>query len=568
MSPDLQYSPHPPRVRVEWSIAGVRVALAAWALLAIAVDSSSYALHELIANLFSWYLVYSLAVLALVWAPVRFFRGWDLVVFAVDFAMFSLLMMGEDAASAFFAYFMFLAICATLRWQARGTALIVAVTIVVYPAISLFMIKVLGSAILLQTVVIRTVNMLVIAALLGYFAALQHRFQREISRFASWPRRISRTPRDVVSEVLTQSADLLEAPRLVLIWEELSTGRINLAWRAGEDVMLAGEPEGSYDSFVLPALERRSFQTSNANAELARVLLLSEGGFRRRRCRPLNEALRARFNMRAVQSWPLEGDLIQGRLFALDKARMEIDDLLTGELVARLAVSRLESLYVLERLRDAVTLDERVRVARDLHDSLLQSQTGAALQLLAARRLLERDPATGKERLEEVQQQLERGELEMRSFISRLRPERSAVANPPDERLSRRLEELRRRVERQWNVKLVMGLHAADTLPRALAEDVYRLAHEGVVNAARHADASVIEINLTVTDEGLRLAVVDDGRGFPFQGTYDLAALGAMNQGPLTLKERVAELNGALTLRSHDAGTELLITLPLAQVTH
>src|SRR5262245_57528654 len=100
---------------------------------------------------------------------------------------------------------MFLAICATLRWQARGTALIVAVTIAVYPAISLFMIKVLGSAILLQTVVIRTVNMLVIAALLGYFAALQHRFQREISRFASWPRRISRTPRDVVSEVLTRS---------------------------------------------------------------------------------------------------------------------------------------------------------------------------------------------------------------------------------------------------------------------------------------------------------------------------------------------------------------------------
>jgi signal transduction histidine kinase len=569
MNPYPQYSPYPPRVRVEWLIAGVRVALAAGALLAIAVDPPSSVLHEVIAYLFSGYLAYSLAVLALVWAPVRFFRGWDLAVFAVDFAIFSLLfIVGEGAASPFFVYFMFLTICATVRWQARGTVLILAVTMVVYPAVSLFAIKVLGSAISPRTVVIRTVYMLVIAALLGYLEELHHRFQREISRLASWPRRIARTPRDVVSEVITQSADLLEAPRIVLIWEEPGTGRVNLAWRAGEDVMWADEPEGRYGSFVLPALERRIFQTSNATAEFGRVVVLTESGFRDRWCRPLNEALRTRFNVHAVQSWPLEGELIQGRLFALDKTRMGIDDLVAGELVARLAVSRLDSQFILERLREAAALDERVRVARDLHDSLLQSQTGAALQLLAARRLLERDPKAGKERFEEVQQQLERGELEMRSFIRDLRPERSAAANPSDERLSHRLENLRRRIGRQWNVKIVMQLHAADTLPSALAEDVYRLAHEAVVNAARHADASVIEIDLTVTDEGLRIAIVDDGRGFPFQGTYDLAALGAMNQGPLTLKERVAELHGALTLSSHDTGTELLITLPLAQVTH
>ena len=60
--------------------------------------------------------------------------------------------------------------------------------------------------------------------------------------------------------------------------------------------------------------------------------------------------------------------------------------------------------------------------------------------------------------------------------------------------------------------------------------------------------------------------MADDGRGFPFQGTYDLAALNGMNDGPLTLKERVAELGGDLRLTSADTGTELVITLPLAHV--
>jgi signal transduction histidine kinase len=47
---------------------------------------------------------------------------------------------------------------------------------------------------------------------------------------------------------------------------------------------------------------------------------------------------------------------------------------------------------------------------------------------------------------------------------------------------------------------------------------------------------------------------------------YDLAALAAMNQGPLTLRERVVELHGKLTLRSQDTGTELLIALPFAPI--
>jgi signal transduction histidine kinase len=61
----------------------------------------------------------------------------------------------------------------------------------------------------------------------------------------------------------------------------------------------------------------------------------------------------------------------------------------------------------------------------------------------------------------------------------------------------------------------------------------------------------------------VRLQISDDGRGFPFHGAFDLQALNAMQQGPRTLKERVAELQGRLLLRTGETGTELSIALPL-----
>ena len=244
---------------------------------------------------------------------------------------------------------------------------------------------------------------------------------------------------------------------------------------------------------------------------------------------------------------------------------MRLDDLILGDVVARLTVSRLDSLYLLRRLRQAAALDERLRVARDIHDSLLQSTAGSALQLLAARRLLDRNPDEARRRLEDVQNQLEHGELEMRDFIRRLRPVSSQTEHSPSAGLAERLEELRRRVERQWEIKVKMAPpSAADAWPQALLEGVYRIVQEGVLNAARHADPSLISVDFAVDSATLRLRISDDGRGFPFHGTFDLQELNARNLGPLTLKERVAELQGRLRLQTSETGTELSIELPLA----
>jgi NarL family two-component system sensor histidine kinase LiaS len=179
--------------------------------------------------------------------------------------------------------------------------------------------------------------------------------------------------------------------------------------------------------------------------------------------------------------------------------------------------------------------------------------------------LLDRHPDAARRRLKDVQDQLECGELEMRSFIRALRPEKPTTREVVSVDLAGRLEELRQRVERQWAITVNLRFDGTiERVPEALQEDVYRLAQEALGNAARHAEASVVSVALTVTKAELRLEIVDDGRGFPFHGTYDLSELNRMNEGPLTLKERVTQLAGDLTLKSMDTGTALRVRLPLA----
>jgi signal transduction histidine kinase len=564
VQPDA-YPARPPRVRLEWLVATARIVLAAGALLARALLPAPTTNAPIVDVVLSSYLIYSVVLLLLVWRPFRFAAGWDLVAFLSDLVAFSVLsFLTVGTTSPFYLYFIFLVICGTLRWRSWGAFWATASAIAAYAGTSWYAMNVLhdpGQA--WDAFAIRSVHLTVVAVLVAYMGAYQQRYQEEISRLASWPRKFPANAEALVHEILTQSAEILEAPRLLLVWEEPEEESLNLAWLSNGRLLWTHEPESTRRPLVSAGLEGKTFQTSDASAERSVVTVWRAGSFKKRVGRSIDPTLRERFGMRAVQSWALDGELVRGRLFCLDKNLMRLDELGFGLLVARLAVSRLDSLYLLKRLRDATAVEERLRLARDVHDSLIQSVAGSALQLLAARRLLDRDSGAARRRLEDVQNQLERGELEMRSFIGRLRPLQPPV-RPIGAGLTDRLEELRRRVESEWETTVGIQIHeATEDWPDVLATEVYQIVQEGVLNAARHSDASVITVDVSASESLIRIGITDDGRGFPFQGTYDLAALNAANRGPLTLRERVAELHGELVLTSSGNGAELQIRLPL-----
>lgn len=553
----------PPRERLEWLLAGGRLLFVAGALLAAWIPAHPPAHNPIIVASLVVYLGYSLAVLALVWRPVKFARGWAVALHLFDLLAFSwLTLITEGTPSPLFISFVFLLIGGTLRWQMWGALATGALAIAALAALTWLFTAVFGIPISGDTLAIRSTHLTVLSALLGYFGAYQNRFQREISRLTAWPRRMLEDRPQVAREVVTQCAQIFDTPRVLLVWEEPGERHVNLAWTSATGgVEWSQEPEGTYASLVVPRLERACFQTPDA-ARDGRVMYRAAAAFRQCEGRPLNEALRARFDITAVQSWPIEGELVHGRLFCLDKRRMEIDELSVGDLVARLAASRLDGLYMLQDVRQAAALRERVKLASDLHDSLLQSLAGTGLQLMVCRRLIDRDPQRAARKLDDIQTQIEQGELEMRSFIRRLRPHMSMVSERTPAGLAERLQNLAGRVERQWSVKLRYHVDAAtNQWPDEFADEVFRIVREAVLNAARHADASVIAVSSSVSQGVLRLEIADDGRGFPFVGSYNLETLERMNQGPWSLKERVAGLEGDLDLTSTDSGSRLLITL-------
>ena len=127
------------------------------------------------------------------------------------------------------------------------------------------------------------------------------------------------------------------------------------------------------------------------------------------------------------------------------------------------------------------------------------------------------------------------------------------------------LQQLAKTVEQQWHLRVELKMDGLDgQVPAVLAREIYQIIREGLVNAARHAHASVVQVDLKADDHNARVTVSDNGCGFPFRGHYDDAALASTGLGPVVIKSRVAALGGALDIDSSESGARLEVTLPLS----
>ena len=130
--------------------------------------------------------------------------------------------------------------------------------------------------------------------------------------------------------------------------------------------------------------------------------------------------------------------------------------------------------------------------------------------------------------------------------------------------LKGRVGELADRVRRQWGVPVTVAAEPEHLkVPDHLVNDVFLLIHEALVNAARHAKASSLQLALLREPQQLSIAVADDGQGFPFHGRFTLDDLTRDERGPRTLRERVAALGGSMVLETGPDGSRLRLIVPL-----
>ncbi len=212
----------------------------------------------------------------------------------------------------------------------------------------------------------------------------------------------------------------------------------------------------------------------------------------------------------------------------------------------------LEIEHLREKAEAIAVLEERQRLARDLHDSVTQSLYSLSLFSHAAREAAEdNDPV----RLQRSLVELERNTLhtlrEMRLLLYELRP-----ADLQQEGLKQALELRLNAVERRANLQLDVQLAEVVGLSSDQEVELYHIVVEALNNVIKHAAASRVALHLTQADGSLRLRLADDGQGFdPAQ------VKGGM--GLNNIRERVTRLGGQLTIRREpNGGTCLEVLIP------
>ena len=205
--------------------------------------------------------------------------------------------------------------------------------------------------------------------------------------------------------------------------------------------------------------------------------------------------------------------------------------------------------------RENVRLEERTRIAQELHDTLLQTFLSASMQLTVAADLLRQDQEV-EPRLRRILQIINDGLREGREAIQDLRSPDSSASD---------LVQALSRVQREVAVKSDVVFHVKvagrqQPLQPSIRHEIYRIAREALVNAFCHSRATCVEFELEYTDRDLRIFVRDNGCGIDPQVLQE----GRNGHWGLPgMRERAARIGGLLNISSSAAaGTEVHISIP------
>ena len=223
-----------------------------------------------------------------------------------------------------------------------------------------------------------------------------------------------------------------------------------------------------------------------------------------------------------------------------------------GDLLA-IAVERAR---LFDRSARLGAVEERNRLAREIHDTLAQGLTATGLQLESAEALL--DDETGAERAREP---IHRALSLTRSNLDEARRSVLDLRAAPLE--GRSLPEALKTLVDRWEAETGVGtrfkaINGSHPLPPRVEVALYRVCQEALTNVARHANASRVTVRLVATPDEVRLVVQDDGRGF------DPSRVRDERHGIVGMRERVAMIGGSIEVGSSpDGGTRVEVTVPL-----
>src|SRR5215208_2499363 len=234
-----------------------------------------------------------------------------------------------------------------------------------------------------------------------------------------------------------------------------------------------------------------------------------------------------------------------------DKSADEI-----GELTRNLN-NMAEQLQALLHTRDEFArVEERNRLARDLHDTVKQQTYAARMQLSAAKNLIATDPKVAADHLDSALQLNRETQQELKLIIDELRP-----AALQGKGLAQAIKEYADRWQEHTGIKVTTTISGERPLPLEVEQALYRVLQESLSNVARHAEAETVGLSLSSTPEEVTLIVADNGHGFEANDSSP------SSYGLSGMKQRLAEVGGTLQVESTSSvGTTIIAGVKLSQV--
>jgi PAS domain S-box-containing protein len=223
--------------------------------------------------------------------------------------------------------------------------------------------------------------------------------------------------------------------------------------------------------------------------------------------------------------------------------------------VANQAAITMVNAELYEQAHILASLQERQRLARNLHDAVNQSLFSAGLIAEVLPRLWERDPEEGRRSLDDLRRLTRGAQADMRLLLAELRPSTLTDAE---------LGDLLRLLANALTGRTNIPIHVVETRSESLQEQkalpadvqvaLYRLCQEGLNNIAKHAGASQVDIQLQYESGAVELCIRDDGRGFDLEQTLP------GHYGLSMMRERATDVGAVLSINSQPGrGTEIII---------
>ena len=254
------------------------------------------------------------------------------------------------------------------------------------------------------------------------------------------------------------------------------------------------------------------------------------------------------------------GDATVGRLYLTNKlgaVEFSEDDQALVEMFALHAGIAIQNARLHDQVGRLAIVDERDRISRDLHDSVIQAIYAQTLALDDVPELIEAEPGEAAGRVDEAIDALHAVIRDIRNFIFGLRPALLESGSLTDG-LEHLATELRRNGGIDVSISVPDDEASTEELPIEIVAELLAVTREALSNVARHAAATRATVDLGATPRELRLELADNGRGFDANIAADHGHHGLAN-----MRARIEALAGSFEVDSRpETGTRIIISLP------